>query len=364
MNMFKKYIHLTAAAAVIGIAFTACSDKEDVVYVDEIYQRAYLTSEFYPQSGGEFFKDDVMSDPKGYFDANCYFIFSEGGLMTTTSGKQDYDLYLKTNYAAKSNITGQLVPLPNPEEYIKKYNNSNGYTGEEAFKLFPEAYYTIVKAVATIPAGQKESPDTLRVVLNDDFIGLEVGNYLLPLTCSINGDVVEMSESMGVYNIKIIYTYVDERADPSAGIPEPVERQLKYNTDFTAALTAGSNYVGSLAQLFDGNPVTGQLVMASSKVAKYSLNFVNPVKVSRFGYVAFSKNSGGWGNTYYPPQTGYEIYYTDGGTDEVKWFQRSQNDVTYFEELNLKKEVSRIDICWDGATWMGIDEIIVLASTK
>ena len=190
--MVKKHIRINAGvmAGMLLMILSACTQKEEV-YIEEIYQRAYVSAEFYPYSECTYRQDDKR---------NSY----TGRVSSTISGKRECEIIFQTIYPVKNELVGTLTVCDNAQEYVNEYNTRNLLSGNDAYKLLPENYYSIITDKSDIKIDYKKGETPYEVEIVEDISPLE-GYYLLPLTCKLSSDDIGLSESMGVFIYKVIH---------------------------------------------------------------------------------------------------------------------------------------------------------------
>ena len=280
--------YLSVLAAGLFAAVLAGCTKTEEIYIDEMYQKAYITSDFYPQNESALCViNDSYTDP--YLEVRNNRVVYSPGFLRTVSGSAHSSVNFRTIYSVKKDLTATLVVA---EDAVSAYNDKLGLAEEEAYQLLPAGYYTLKPEISTIKAGKNQGEEAFSVEISERTEGLANGRYLIPLTVRLDGPIA-LSTARGLYYIPLHFTSEDLRAGTS-DVPSNL-KLLVHNTDFTVEETTAaenlnpgwgitSGFYGSGGQngmttLFDNNGST----TTGTQVAQASLNvtFTEPVRLDR-----------------------------------------------------------------------------------
>ncbi|MDE5955187.1 MAG: DUF1735 domain-containing protein [Bacteroidales bacterium] len=293
-----KYMMIAASAVLAVSAVTGCVDTEEINIAD-LYRKAYITTDIYPQTEGQY-SATTTNTPPSLSIKDGHLVKSEGGEVISYSGIKSYKVYFRTNYTVEKALAGKFAVPSDAEELVAKYNADHGYTGDEEYRMLPSECYTIRNGESTIPAGSKEG-EPFVVEFSDGLEAMELGNYIVPIACTLDGSDVELSEGQDMVFMKFSNIYNDE-----AGEDVRSERILYNNVDFTYTVADGSSFYSdpwSDAALF--NDSVNDVCFCSNYVSGLTITFNEPVSLSRLGMVLYDSNA--YGNTiYFWPSWTYE----------------------------------------------------------
>lgn len=299
MIRINKYM-MFAAMGLICSALIGCKTETEEIYVADIYQKAYLTDDIYPQNESVQCSIDESFTDTFLEVRNNRLVYSSGFLRTVT-GSDSMSFFLRTLYAVNADVTASLVVV---EDGVEAYNEANGLTDEEAYSLLPSEFYTMTCGTTTIKAGKKQGSEMFTVKINDSLEGLESGLYLIPLTIETDA-AVPVSETMGTYYIPVKYSCGDFRTGES-DVPSNL-KLLAVNTDFTFeettapealdpwgmgpdfAYASGFNSGMSSGQmstaLFDNNMSNYEMTAVAN--AEVTVTFNEPVVLDRIAFARY-----------------------------------------------------------------------------
>lgn len=320
MMNIRKYISVATMTGLLATALIGCTKTEEV-YIDELYQKAYIGSDFYPQSESTpYVVTDAYTDP--FLEVrNNSLIYSTGFLRTISSGSNEVSFHFRTIYPVKADLTASLVVA---EDFLAEYNENLGLSGEEAYRLLPAGYYTVTQPASTILAGRSQGKEMFAITIHDDMEGLESGLYLIPFTVELDGPI-ELSSTMGHFCVPMKYSLEDQRTGEATDVPTNL-KLLAANTDFTFVETTAKEdlYMGfldyyydtafianGLAGLFDNN--SNSLSGSQVRNAKVNVTFNEPAFIDR---ISFANTDAYDMSTY--QQKGFEVQISclyEGETD-------------------------------------------------
>ena len=350
MKDMRTYLSVMAAGLFAAV-LTGCTKTEEI-YIDEMYQKAYITSEFYPQNESALCViNDSYTDP--YLEVKDNRVVYSPGFLRTVSGSASSSVYFRTIYPVKTDLTATLVVA---EDAVAAYNDRLGLTEEEAYQLLPAGYYTLSSETSTIKAGKNQGEEVFSVEVDGQMEGLANGRYLIPLTVRLDGPIA-LSEARDLYLIPLHFTGEDLRTGES-DVPSNL-KLLVYNTDFTVEETTaaenlnpgwgidsgfyGSGGQNSMTSLFDNNGGT----TAGTLVAQASVNvtFTEPVRLDRMCF----RNTMAVDATYRPKP--FEVWISclyEGETafSEAVTVMCEDDDTYWFEGSNFKagKRITQMSI--------------------
>lgn len=290
----------------LATALIGCKTVTEEIYIDEMYQKAYITAEVYPQNEGSYVRNDVMTSPSLKLDGSNRLVASPGGVVTTDKGAKSQEVSFRTVYNVKKDLTGTMSALKNPEEYVANYNAEHGLTQDDAYQVLGKEFYNITASKSVIRTGFNKGEESFAVELAEDLSALAPGKYLLPLTVEVDDPNIEISSNRGVYNYLVTYTYTDAR-DPNE---ENIEvGRILTSDEFTGVLEAGSTWVGTFNNLFDANNST-YWMSSSTTAPRIRVTFNDPVELRKIGFVAYTV----YGSTYYIGMIRCSYKLADGST--------------------------------------------------
>lgn len=191
----KKSHTLTCFAIIIGL-MTGCTKEDRIVEISSLNQRAYIASRFNP--GSEISYNGGLDLSNLYIDGKKLVL---GSNITANKGYLDrnFEIFLCTNYAAETVVSGTLSVADNAKTMVSSYNSSH----KSDFQLLDANYYSITPDRATIEAGERSCDTPFNVVLHGNKEWSD-GNYLLPLSCTLDdGSDVVMSENANIVWLKL-----------------------------------------------------------------------------------------------------------------------------------------------------------------
>lgn len=357
MVHIKKYIMAAVAGGLIVSALPGCTKTEEI-YIADLYRKAYITTDIYPQTEGQYTITTTVADASFVISGNR-LVKTGGGESVSYNGIKSYKVYFRTNYAVDEDLTGTFAVPADADELVNAYNSSNGYSGDEAFKLLAPEYYTITNGSSTIPAGRKEGEIPFSVELSDNLQQLEVGNYMVPIACTLeDGTDVELSENLSKLYLKFSKVYSDERTGRD-------ERILYNETDFAYETVQGTwGYSGYylVSNAFNDYADAQDFCYIADYSGALRLTFNEPVYLSRLGIAVYNKYSayGQYAN----------VSYTLEGESEENAIDEQINITStglhWFEVLSwtgTEKRVQSITFSLDASRAYGysISELYVLA---
>lgn len=335
----------------LATALIGCT-KTEKIYIDEMYQKAYITSDFYPQNESTLcVVKDSFTDP--FLEIRNNRLVYSAGFVHSISGSKHSSFYFRTIYPVKSEVTATLVV---DEDALAAYNKEHGLSGEEAYQLLPAEFYTITQATSTIEVGESQGNEIFAVDINENLDGLADGLYLLPLTVEMDNAAFELSSTRGYYYIPLEYSVEDERTGDSS-VPTNL-KLLVSNTDFTLEETTAKEdlYMGvgdyyydsgfySLSGLFDNNGST----VAGTVVANATVDviFNEPVYIDRISFA----NTAAYDSSTYESKP-FEVQISCLYEEETAFSQAvtvlcEDADLYWFDaaaKLNANKRVEQISI--------------------
>lgn len=312
------------AAGLFGALLAGCTKTEEI-YIDELYQKAYITADFYPQDTGEYTRNDVMKDPSVALDSKNTLVTQPGGVVITESGEKSQEISFCTVHNVKSDLTGTLTIHPEAGDYIANYNAERGLTDEDAYKLLGDTFYHITNATSVIRTGNRQGEQKFAVEFAEDLSELTPGHYLVPFVLSVDDPGIEVSGSRGIFNLVFDYNYTDERD------PDVEDIRILTKDEFTWQLLAGSTYDGNYNNLFDADNST--FWMSNPDYPRIKITFNEPVPLKQMAFVAFTYYSWyyrfGYSKFAYTLADGTQIDYP------LSWYEypNMQSDILFYYDV-------------------------------
>lgn len=328
------------AAGLFGALLAGCTKTEEI-YIDEMYQKAYITADLYPQSEGRFSIADQLSDP--FFGVQNNRLVYTSGMVSTVTGKDSYELFFRTLYPVKKDLQAKLIAAD--EAAVEAFNAENGLSGEDAYKLLPADCYTVDNNVSTIETGHKEGDKTFAVTFSENVANIAEGQYLLPLTCSLDDPDIALSSSMGVFYLMVNHTFEDLRTGEGDDVPQNI-RILYKDTDFSYAVTKGSFFYSTGAYsvdcLFDNDLSSGSIAATGEDNTEVTVTFNEAQPLDRIGIALYDP----WGYSY-----SYSNYFW------ISWVYEGETEVHELGDWIETAPQNEAYIYWlDAASLMGTDK--------
>lgn len=312
--------------AALAVLTAGCVRTEEINVAD-IYRKAYITTDIYPQNEGHY-NTITTNTPPSFSITDGHLVKNNGGEVVSYSGIKSYKVFLRTNYAVEKAVSGKFSVPSDAEELVAKYNSDNGYTGDEEYSLLPSSSYTIGNAVTTIPAGNKEG-EPFVFEFNDGLEAMELGNYIVPLVCTLEeGAGIELAEGQDMVFMKFSNIYNDEAGNARS------ERILYNNVDFTYSVGEESSFYDApydAGALF--NDDVTDICYCNEQYSDLTITFNEPVLLSRLGLVLTDPS---YSNTYYWLSWNYANGdYGDVGGNYLYATKTAQSEITW---LNLSAD--------------------------
>lgn len=270
MNI-KKYM-IAATMGLITTALIGCKTVTEEIYIDEMYQKAYVTMEIYPFDHIEYTETvtkgnyQVVENQLTQYD------------LRSTSGTHPFVFGFNTIYNVKKDLSAKLKIRDDADAFIAQYNADNN----TEYELMPKEYYNMEVGTAVIKTGTNVSVEPFTVSLAD--VEIPNGYYMLPFTCELNDNSVPMSENRNSVWVAVNYTtkmgaYGDEAILPA---------------DYGFTVTNTGTTVNNLQNLYDGftnTTCTASVRSTASYNAIVTYEFDQPIALNRIAFVRGGSSS-------------------------------------------------------------------------
>lgn len=323
MINIKKYM-MVATMGLLCSAPVGCT-KTEKIYIDELYQKAYVSLGMYPHDHIDF----SATYTKGVYQVVDNQLVNSDDLAT--DGTYPFEFKLFTIYNVKSDLTGTLTLPENAEAFVENYNAAN----ETEYALLPEEYCILENGgTSTIKTGMSISEVPFRISLD---LSTEIpdGLYMLPLTCTLDNDKIALSENKGT-----VWISIDYKSALSDGAEESI---LPADAGFTVT-QSGSASMNNPENLYDGyTNTTCTASVTSSRTAIVTYEFAQPIDLNRIAFVR-----GGSTSCYVTPAYTYE---GESASASLARLTLSSTSPLYSAALpDSDKKVSKVTLTFAGTS--------------